>query len=116
MLTLAAPLPGGVPPANAKLQAVCGFVDRLGGSFYQEWSGLFVIEGSQGERIFFHYPRLQTMMGSEEMSIPLAAKGKGSLECIALKAQFRAMPVVDPLDGERVLCYRSFLPAPNALV
>ena len=115
-LTLAAPLPGGVPPANAKLQAVCGFVDRLGGSFYQEWSGLFVMEGSQGERIFFHYPRLQTMSDAEETPVSLAPKGKGSLERIALKAQFRALPVSDPIDGERVLCYRSFVPAPKALV
>jgi hypothetical protein len=116
VLMLAAPLPGGVPSANAKLQAVCGFVDRLGGSFYQEWSGLFVMEGSQGERIFFHYPRLQTMSDAEEMPIPLAPKGKSSLERIALKAQFRALPVCDPIDGERVLGYRSFLPAPRALV
>lgn len=114
-LTLAAPLPGGVPALNAKLQAVCGFVDRLGGSFYQEWSGLFVMEGSQGERIFFHYPRLQSMADAEEAAAPLASKGKGSLERIALKAQFRAMPVIDPLDGERILCYRSFLPAPKSL-
>ena len=58
-LTLAEPLSGGAPAAGAKVQAVTGFVDREGGSFYQEWSALFVIEGSQGERIFFHYPRLQ---------------------------------------------------------
>ncbi len=115
-LTLATPLPGGVPAASAKLQAVCGFVDRLGGSFYQEWSGLFVMEGSQGERIFFHYPRLQSITDAEEAPASLAGKGKGSLERIALKAQFRALPVTDPLDGERVLCYRSFLPAPRALV
>jgi hypothetical protein len=115
-LTLAEPLPGGIPPGNAKLQAVCGFVDRVGGAFYQEWSGLFVVEGSQGERIFFHYPRLQTMTDAEEMPVPLAPKGKGALERIALNAQFRAMPVTDPLDGERVLCYRSYLPPPRALV
>ncbi len=47
-LTLAAPLPGGAPAAGSKLQAVTGFVDREGGSFYQEWSALFVMEGSQG--------------------------------------------------------------------
>ena len=115
-LVLAEPLPGGVPAATAKAQAVCGFIDRLGGSFYQEWSGLFVIEASQGERIFFHYPRLQAMKDAEEMPVPLAPRGKGSLERIALKAQFRALPITDPIDGERVLCYRSFLPAPKALV
>jgi hypothetical protein len=115
-LLLAEPLPGGVPSAGAKLQAVAGFVDRLGGSFYQEWSGLFVMEGSQGERVFFHYPRLQTMTDAEEMPVPLALKEKGSLQRVLLKAQFRALPTTDPLDGERVLCYRSFLPAPKALV
>jgi hypothetical protein len=115
-LTLAEPLPGGVPSSSAKIQAVRGFVDRLGGSFYQEWSGLFVMEGSQGERIFFHYPRLQTMADAEEMSVPLEPRGKGSLARIMLKAQFRALPVTDSLDGERVMCYRSFLPAPSALI
>lgn len=115
-LTLAEPLPGGVPSAGAKLQGVTGFVDRLGGCFYQEWSALFAMEGSQGERIFFHYPRLQTMIDAEEAVAPLTAKGKGSLERVLLKGQFRALPVTDPMDGERVLCYRSFLPAPLALV
>ncbi len=65
-LTLAEPLPGGAPPAGAKLQPVTGFLDREGGSFYQEWSALFVMQGSQGERIFFHYPRLQSLCGADE--------------------------------------------------
>jgi hypothetical protein len=115
-LTLAEPLLGGAPAAGAKLQAVTGFVDREGGTFYQEWSALFVMEGSQGERIFFHYPRLQTMASAEEASAPLTGKNAGSLARVLLKGQFRALPVTDPLDGERVLCYRSFMPAANALV
>ena len=115
-LTLAEPLPGGVPPAGAKLQLVTGFVDREGGSFYQEWSALFVMEGSQGERIFFHYPRLQAMAGAEEAAIPLDSNHRGGHARVLLKGQFLALPVVDPLDGERVLCYRSFLPAARALV
>lgn len=114
-LTLAEPLPGGAPSASAKVQAVCGFADRLGGSFYPEWSGLFIIEGTQGERIFYHYPRLQPLRDAEEMPLPLAANRKSSLERILLNAHFRALPVTDPVDGERVLCFRSFLPAPNAL-
>jgi len=115
-LILAEPLPGGAPQSGAKLQAVTGFVDREGGSFYQEWSALFVMQGSQGERIFFHYPRLQTMTGAQEASLPMDARQKSGLERVLLKGQFLALPVTDPLDGERVLCYRSFLPAPNALV
>jgi len=115
-LTLAEPLPGGAPASGAKLQQLTGFVDREGGSFYQEWSALFVLEGSQHERIYFHYPRLQTMTGAEEAVIPLAAKNQSGQSRVALKAQFLALPVTDPLDGERVVCYRSFLPAANALV
>jgi hypothetical protein len=52
-LTLAEPLPGGAPATGRKVQAVTGFVDREGGSFYQEWSALFVMQGSQGERFSF---------------------------------------------------------------
>jgi len=115
-LILAEPLLGGVPAAGAKLQAVTGFVDREGGSFYQEWSALFVMEGSQGERIFYHYPRLQTMAGAEEAVIPLDSKHKGGQSRVLLKGQFLALPVTDALDGERVVCYRSFLPAASALV
>jgi len=114
-LMLAEALPGGVPAAGSKAQAVTGFVDREGGSFYQEWSGLFVMEGSQGERIFFHYPRLQAMAGAEETSTALDGKHKGGLERVLLKGRFLALPVTDPLDGERVVCYRSFLPAAKAL-
>jgi hypothetical protein len=115
-ITLAEPLPGGAPAAGSKLQAVTGFVDREGGCFYQEWSALFVMEGGQGERIFFHYPRLQTMTGAQEDALPLDGKNKQGLVRILLKGQFLALPVIDPLDGERVVCYRSFLPAANALV
>lgn len=115
-LTLAEPLPGGAPVAGSKLQAVTGFVDREGGSFYQEWSALFVMQGSQGERIFFYYPRLQSMASAEEAAVPLSGKNPGGQAQVLLKGQFLALPVTDPLDGERVLCYRSFLPAANALV
>ena len=115
-LTLAEPLPGGAPVAGSKLQAVTGFVDREGGCFYQEWSALFVLEGCQGERILFHYPRLQSMASAQETTLPLDGKNKNGLARVLLKGQFMALPVTDPLDGERVVCYRSFLPAPNAPV
>ena len=115
-LILAQPLPGGTPRADAKVQAIPGFVDREGGSFYQEWSALFVAEGSQGDRIFFYYPRLQSMSGAEELTEPRDGKHKSGLTRVLLKGQFLALPVVDPIDGEKVLCYRSFKPAAYALV
>lgn len=115
-LTLASPLIGGAPQPGAKLQAVTTFIDREGGCFYQEWSALFVMEGSQGERIYYHYPRLQPLVGAEEAVTPLDGKNKSGQSRVQLVGQFLALPVSDPLDGERVVCYRSFLPAPNALV
>ena len=48
--------------------------------------------------------------------IPLDGKRQGSQARVLLMGQFMAMPVTDPLDGEHVVCYRSFLPALNALV
>jgi hypothetical protein len=115
-LILAQPLPGGAPGADAKVQAITGFVDREGGSFYQEWSALFVAEGSQGDRIFFYYPRLQSMAGAEELTQPLDGKHKGGLSRVLLKGHFLALPVTDAIDGERVLCYRSFKPAAYSLI
>ena len=115
-VTLAQPLPGGAPPANAKAQLLSGFVDREGGSFFHEWSALFVLEGAQGERIYFHYPRLQPSANAQETLQPLDAKHNGGCERVLLDASFLALPVTDPLDNERVLCYRSFLPAPHALI
>jgi hypothetical protein len=114
-LTLAEALPGGAPVTGMKAQAVVGFVDREGGSFFQEWSALFVMEGGQGERIFFHYPRLQAMGSAMEAAKSIDGKRGGTLERVLLAGEFRALPVADPLDGERVVCYRSFLPAANSL-
>jgi hypothetical protein len=115
-LTLASPLIGGAPAAGLKAQQIAGFVDREGGSFYQEWSALFVQQGAQGERIFYYYPRLQNSSSATESPSLLDQKQKEGLARILLKGQYTAMPVTDPLDGERVVCYRSFIPAPNALI
>lgn len=112
-ITLSAGLPAGVP-ANARAQAVRGFVDREGGGFRQEWSALFVVEGTLGERIFFYYPRLQPCAESEEAALPLTTKGR--LARVTLKAQWLALPVNDALDGERVVCTRTFVPAAGGVV
>src|SRR5450755_3078415 len=101
-LSLAAPLVAGAPTAGMKVQALTGFVDREGGRFFAEWSGLFVMEGEQGERICYFYPRLQPAAGAEEISEPLA----GALERVLLSASFRALPVMDGNDGQQVVCYR----------
>jgi hypothetical protein len=106
VLGLGSALLAGVPAAGMQVCGVVGFCDREGGSFFQEWSALFVAEGEQGDRVIFHYPRLQTLQGSAEES---AAVGPG-LNKVRLAGAWRALPVVDANDGEMVVCFRSYLP------
>jgi hypothetical protein len=111
-LQLAQTLIGGAPSTNMKVQPILGFVDREGGSFFQEWSALFVMPGEQGDRLLFHYPRLQAMQGAQESADVLTTP----LEQITLAASFRALPVADANDGEQVVCFRSFLPGTMTLL
>jgi hypothetical protein len=106
-VTLEEPLPAGAPTTEMAVMPVCGFVDREGGSFFQEWSALFVLEGEQGDRVIFYYPRLQAMEGAAETQSALSKP----LKQWGLAGSFRALPVTDAMDGESVLCYRSYLPA-----
>ena len=104
-LTLEQPLLAGVPTSSMKVSGVAGFCDREGSTFFQEWSALFVAEGQQGERVLWHYPRLQAMTSAAESS----TAGSGGLEVLRQSAAFRALPVKDPVDGESVVCFRSFV-------
>ena len=104
---LGAPLPAGAPATGMNVSKVVAFCDREGGSFFQEWSGLFVADGAQGDRVVYHYPRLQAAVGAAEVSEALAAP----LERVRLAGTFRALPVKDANDGEQVVCFRSYMPA-----
>ena len=114
VLALGSALAAGSPTAGMKVSRVVGFCDREGGSYFQEWSALFVLDGAQGDRVVFHYPRLQGMSGATEKSeglVGLQAKGVASgLERMRLAGSFRALPVRDANDGEMVVCFRSYLP------
>lgn len=116
-LVLTQPLLGGVPPAGANVQKIIAFVDREGGSFFQEWSGLFVAEEESGGRVCFFYPRLSATTSSgtpkvfqREEEVEISAP----ISSLALHAGFQAMPHVDENDGQTVLCYRSYFPAAMA--
>jgi hypothetical protein len=109
-LQLAQPLLAGPPPVNAQIQKVVGFVDREGGSFFQEWSALFVCESETGARAFYYYPRVQPAAPAHESSSVIA----GAFDAWSLHAKLIALPTTDLADGEQVLCYRSFIPAQNA--
>lgn len=104
-LTLEAPLLAGIPSTSMKVSGVVGFCDREGSTFFQEWSGLFVAEGQQRARVIWHYPRLQSAAGVAED----IASSLGDFEKARLAGSFRALPVVDSVDGETVVCFRSYV-------
>lgn len=106
VLQLASPLLAGVPVTGMQVSQLVGFCDREGAKFFQEWSALFVMPGTQGDRILYHYPRLQALQGSAESEVALTSP----LEKVGLAGAFRALPVKDANDGETVLCFRSYLP------
>jgi hypothetical protein len=111
-VTLAAPLPAGVPGAAMKVGVVQGFVDRAAGGFVPEWSALLVVDGMQGDRLLLHYPRLQPVGDAAAENRFALAKG---VERWRPVAKFRALPVRDANGGEAAVCFRSYLPAPMRL-
>ncbi|HYM76929.1 MAG TPA: hypothetical protein VE377_13205 [Candidatus Dormibacteraeota bacterium] len=114
---LAQPLLGGAPAAGASAQVVVAFVDREGGSFFQEWSALFVAQEESGGRVCFYYPRLSASSAGKTAGKGLregfAAVAK-AVSAISLRASFLALPYTDGNDGQTVLCYRSYFPAAQA--
>ena len=94
------------------VQNVAAFVDREGGSFFQEWSGLFVIPSDAGGRICIYYPRLQPCQSTGEDRREWAAPFFNTMS----HASLRALPTTDANDGETVLCYRSYFPTEYAAV
>jgi len=108
-LQLGAPLLGGVPASGARVQKVVAFVDRVGDTFLQEWSALFALEKASGGRVYFYYPRLQAASPAAETVTQLASGVNATL----LHAEFEALACTDANDGQNVVCYRSYVPAPG---
>jgi hypothetical protein len=110
-LQLAEPLIA-LPTSSMSVQKVIAFLDREGSSFFQEWSGLFIVAPDSGGRACFYYPRLQPAAGASETREEFAAP----LFSHRLHVSLNALPTTDTNDNETVLCYRSYFPAANAAV
>ena len=111
-LQLAEPLLAGVPAQGMQAQpdrcaAGSGRRHLLPGMV-----GTVFMQGEQGDALFFYYPRLQTMGGLPETIVSLTAP----LSDVLLSGRFIALPIVDPMDGAQVCCYRTYLPCANAQV
>jgi hypothetical protein len=115
-LLLAQALPGGTPLSGAAVQKVSAFVDREGGAFLQQWSGLFVAEEESGGRVCFFYPMLSPYTAKAEWARESVVEIQKPIGELSLPASFVALPTVDDNDGALVLCYRSYFPARGAAV
>jgi len=115
-LLLTQALPGGVPATGASVQQVVAFVDREGGSFLQQWSGLFVAEDESGGRVCFFYPILSPCTVKPEWARESLVTIQKPIGELALQASFAALPTLDDNDGAVVLCYRSYFPPGGAAV
>jgi hypothetical protein len=113
-LVLGQALPGGAPAAGASVQKVIAFVDREGGAFLQQWSGLFVMEEESGGRVCFFYPILSPTTVKPAWQRESLAQIQKPIGEMALHAWFTALTTVDGNDGAVVLCYRSYFPAGGA--
>ena len=115
-LVLTQALPGGVPASEASVQQVMAFVDREGGAFLQQWSGLFIAEDESGGRVCFFYPILSPCTVKAEWERESLVEIQKPIGELALQASFTALPTVDGNDGATVLCYRSYFPDSAAAV
>jgi hypothetical protein len=117
-LLLEQALLGGAPSTGAGVQKVIAFADREGGSFFQEWSAVFVLEEQMGGRVCFYYPRLSPATPSGNPALGFRRESRieiaGPIAAIALHAAFVALPYSDRNDGEIAVCYRSYFPAGSA--
>ena len=115
-LLLAQALPGGAPALAASVQKVMAFVDREGGAFLQQWSGLFVMEEESGGRICLFYPKLSPCTAKAAWERESLIEIQKPVGLVALRASFTALSTVDGNDGAVVLCYRSYFPVSTAPV
>lgn len=98
------------------MQRVIAFVDREGGLFLQQWSGLFVMQEESGGRVCFYYPLLSPTTARPAWARESVVEIQKPIGEMALAASFAALPTVDGNDGATVLCYRSYFPAAAAAV
>ncbi|MBI3405929.1 MAG: hypothetical protein HY046_10785 [Acidobacteria bacterium] len=114
-LTLDQPLLGGVPTASAKVQVVTGFASREGSSFIPAWSAVSVMDTTDGAQLYYYYPQLSIASEHDDSTFDVENAGTAQIRGHALHGEFNALAYEDPVDGETVVCYRGFFPAPGSL-
>jgi hypothetical protein len=121
-LTLSSPLIGGGsgdptgnlgPQAGSKVQKLSGFASREGGTYITEWTALFLMDCIDGAQIAVYYPHLaiDTFRGYGAWTIE--DQGTTDQTGYELDCSQEAMAFDDPIDGQTVIGYRAYFPAPK---
>lgn len=100
----------GTPPAGAKVQVVTGWTAANGGTFIQEWSGLFIADSIDGAQVALYYPHLSISQFRGDNNWAIENIGTTDLTGMQLDATFEALAYDDQLSGETVVSYTGFYP------
>lgn len=99
------------PTTGAKVQAIVGYASREGGTYIKEWSAIFVLGTIDGSQLLFYYPRIapDAFGGLTEENLPNAT----AMQTNGLAGTWDSLAFDDPLDGETVVRYSAYYPAPG---
>ena len=100
----------GTPPAGSKVQQILGWVTGNGGTFIQEWSGLFVADTVDGAQAVIYYPHLSISSFRDQAEWAIENIGNSDEHGMTLDSMFEALAYDDPMTGETVVSYTGFYP------
>jgi hypothetical protein len=101
------------PDANSFVQKINGWSVREGATFITEWSGLFVSDTIDAAQISFYYPHLSIQQFKDIPMFAIENQGTTDQAEYGLDTTMEALAFDDPLDGETLVRYFSFIPRPN---
>lgn len=99
--------------ATAKVQVIKGYVAREGGTYITEWSALFLMQTVDGSQIAIYYPHVAPNQFKDIAAYAPENIGTTDLTGYELDTVMEALAFDDPLDGETVVRYSAYYPAPN---
>jgi hypothetical protein len=101
------------PQPGAKIQAIKGYAAREGGSYITEWSAVFICQTIDNSQICVYYPHVAPNQFKDIAPWTLENAGTTDLTGYELDAVFEALAFDDPIDGETVVRYCAYYPAPG---
>lgn len=101
------------PGPNAKVQKIKGFTSREGGTYIAEWSALFCMDTLNSCQIVIYYPHVSAAQFREFGTWQIENAGTTDMTGYSLDCTMQALAFDDPLDGETVVSYTAYYPAPG---